>query len=144
MPDNRRIYPNVYPTTPFVLAFVSSVELYAFSHRRPRVPPIRDMSISNSPNQSLVLSLFDTALEQFERQTGTSLAQHPLAKTLETCDSIESITDALTEQARDFRRFRGDGGKAMRCLEGVVHVLHSLSTDGVLGNGIGLVRPIRR
>ncbi|KAI0282661.1 hypothetical protein BC826DRAFT_274595, partial [Russula brevipes] len=97
--------------------------------------------MSNPLQQSVVQSLFDAALEEFERQTGTSLAQHPLAEKLETCDSTESITDALTEQAQDFRRFRGDGGKAMGCLKGVVHVLHSLSTDGVLGDGIGLLFP---
>jgi hypothetical protein len=98
----------------------------------------------SDPGQSVVQSLFDAALEEFEKQTGTSLAQHPLAKKLETCHSIESITDALTEQAQEFRRFRGDGGKAMGCLEGVVSVFHSLCTDGVVGDGIGLVRRIRR
>jgi hypothetical protein len=100
--------------------------------------------MSDPPEQSVVQSLFDAALEEFERQTATSLAQHPLAKKLETCYSIESITDALTEQAQGFRRFRGDDGKAMGCLKGVVHVLHSLSTAGILGDGIGLVRHIYR
>jgi hypothetical protein len=67
--------------------------------------------MSDPPGQSVVQSLFDAALEEFEKQTGTSLARHPLAKKLETCHSIESITDALTEQAQEFRRFRGDERK---------------------------------
>jgi hypothetical protein len=95
----------------------------------------------NGPRgSSVVRSLFDAALEDFERQTGIILAQHPLTEKLDTCNSVESITAALQEQAQVFRRSKGDGGKVVMCLKGVVRVLHSLSTSGVLGEGIGLVR----
>jgi hypothetical protein len=36
--------------------------------------------------------LFETALQDYEWQTGIALANHPLAKRLQECDSVESIT----------------------------------------------------
>jgi hypothetical protein len=97
------------------------------------------MSDPQGPSESLFLSLFDAALEDFEKQTGASLARHPLAIKLDACKTVESINASLQEQAKAFRQFRGDDGKVTRCLKGVVRVLHKLSTTGVLGEGIGLV-----
>lgn len=85
-------------------------------------------------------SLFDIALQDYERQTGTKLADHPLAKQLEVCDSVESITAFLQERAWAFREFRGEDGRIMKSLKCVTHVLYTLSTNAVLGEGIGLVR----
>ena len=84
--------------------------------------------------------LFDTALQDYENQTGTKLADHPLAKQLEVCDSVGSITDFLQERTRAFREFRGEDGKVMRSLKRIVHVLYNLSVSTVLGEGIGIVR----
>jgi hypothetical protein len=98
------------------------------------------MSDPQGPSKSLSQSLFDAALEDYEKQTGTSLARHPLAIKLDACNTVESINASIQEQAKAFRQFRGDGGKVTRCLKGVVHVLHKLTTTGVLGEGIGLVR----
>ena len=95
--------------------------------------------MSDTPGPSVLQSLFDAALKEFETQTGTSLARHPLAIKLEACHTVESIDAALREQAEALRRFRGDDGKVMKCLKGVVNVLYTLSTSGVLGEGIGLV-----
>jgi len=103
-------------------------------------PQIHDMSDPQGPSKSLFQSLFDAALEEYDKQTGTSLAHHPLAIKLDACNTVESINASLQEQAKAFRQFRGDDGKVTRCLKGVVHVLHKLSTTGVLGEGIGLVR----
>jgi hypothetical protein len=96
--------------------------------------------MSDPAESSTFQSLFETALERFEKQTGTSLAQHPLAIKLDACKTVESIDAVLREQAQTFRQFRGDDGKVIKCLKRVVHVLHTLSTSGVLGEGIGLVR----
>ena len=90
------------------------------------------MSAGDTQRSSVLQSLFETALDEFEKQTGTSLARHPLAVKLNACDTVESITDALQEQAQAFRNFRGDGGKVMKYFKGVVRVLHLLSTTGVL------------
>jgi fungal STAND N-terminal Goodbye domain len=86
-------------------------------------------------------SLFEVALEDYRKQTGTRLVDHPLHAKLIKCDSIESITAILQEQAQAFSKFRGDDGKVMKSLKSAVHVLHSLSTSTLLGEAIGLVRP---
>jgi len=95
--------------------------------------------MSDLPEASGFQSLFEAALEKFERQTGTSLAQHPLAIKLDACQTVESIDAALQEQAQAFREFRGDDGKVIKYLKRVVHVLHTLSTSGVICEGISLV-----
>ena len=69
------------------------------------------------------------------------LLDHPLAKQLDKCDSVESISTLLQVQAREFREFRGEDGKLMTPLKRVVHVLHTFSTRPVFGESIGLVCP---
>lgn len=92
-----------------------------------------------SPSESFRF-LFETALQRYEEKTGTKLIEHPLAKQLETCDSVDSITTVLQEQVRAFGKFKGDDGKFMKSLKYSVNVLHALSTNTALGEGIGLVR----
>jgi hypothetical protein len=86
-------------------------------------------------------TLFNSALKNYENQTGTRLIDHPLAKQLEACDSVDSITAILQEQAQIFRKFKGDDGKLMKSLKCSVGVLYMLSVSTVLGEGIGLVHP---
>ena len=82
--------------------------------------------------------LFESALQEYQSQTGTSLASHPLAEKLQDCDSIESITTVLQEQARAFSEFRGGDGRVMKSLKTVVSVVYTLSVT-VLGEAVGLV-----
>ena len=92
------------------------------------------------PSPSLTFqSLFDIALQVYENQTGTKLADHPLAKQLESCDSVVTVTAFLEERAQTFHEFRGEDGKFMRSLKRVVHVLYTLSTNATLGESISLV-----
>jgi hypothetical protein len=77
----------------------------------------------------MIQSLFDAALHNYEQQTGMKLIDHPLARRLEDCNSVESITAVLQDQARAFTEFRRDDGKLMKPLKHVVHVLHALSTS---------------
>ena len=85
--------------------------------------------------------LFESALQEYQTQTGTTLAGHPLAEKLQRCDSIESITTVLEEQARAFGEFRlgGGDGRLMKSLKTVVSVLYTLSVSTDLGEAIGLV-----
>ena len=85
--------------------------------------------------------LFNTALREYQNQTGCKLIEHSLAKRLETCDSVDSITAILQEQAQIFCKFRGDDGKLMKSLKSSVDVLYSLSVSTVLNEGISLVHP---
>jgi hypothetical protein len=69
------------------------------------------------------------------------LLDHPLAKQLDACASVDSITAILQEQAQIFRKFKGDGGRVMKSLKCSVGVLHTLSVSTILGEAIGLVHP---
>jgi hypothetical protein len=84
-------------------------------------------------------ALFNIALQDYESQTGTRLINHPLAKKLESCNSVDSVKAILQEQAQIFREFRGDGGKLTKSLKCSVDVLYTLSVSTLLGEGIGLV-----
>jgi hypothetical protein len=83
--------------------------------------------------------LFESALQDYQNQTGITLPNHPLTEKLQYCDSVESITAVLQEQAQAFSEFRGDDGKFMKSLKGVVSVLYTLSASTALGEAIGLV-----
>ncbi|KAN0107438.1 hypothetical protein V8E52_010186 [Russula decolorans] len=62
-----------------------------------------------------------------------------MAKQLETCESVNSITAILQEQARSFREFRESDGKLMKALNSSVDVLCSPSISSALSETIGLV-----
>jgi hypothetical protein len=96
--------------------------------------------MNDPPDSSRFELLFDVALKDYEKQTGTKLRDHPLAKQLETCDTVESITAFFQEQVLVFRKSQAEDGKVMKPLKCAVHVLHTLSTSTALGEGIGLVR----
>jgi hypothetical protein len=98
---------------------------------------IYDMSQPSTSFQHL----FSAALQEYENQTGCKLIEHPVAKQFKTCDSVESITAILQEQAQIFCKFRGDDGKLMKLLKSSVDILYTLSMSTVLREGIGLVHP---
>jgi len=85
--------------------------------------------------------LFESALQDYQNQTGTTLPNHPLAEKLQNCNSVESVTALLQEQARAFTEFRGGDDRIMKSLKSVVSVLYTLSASTTLGGAIGLVRP---
>jgi hypothetical protein len=84
-------------------------------------------------------SLFNAALQDYAAQTGIELHDHPLAKELQNCDSVDSISSVLQKEAQTFHEFRGEDGKIMKSLKSVVHILFSFSTSSALGEGIGIV-----
>jgi hypothetical protein len=99
--------------------------------------PTPSMSINPSPE---LKSLFEAALEEFEKRAGTNLLQHQVIDKLVNCQSADSVIDVLQQEAQAFRDFRGDDGRLMTWLKRTVNVLYVLSTSSVLGEGIGLVR----
>ena len=94
--------------------------------------------ISEMEQPSSFRDLFNAALKDYQNQTGNSLVDHPFAKQLESCDSADSITAILQEQAQIFRDFRGDDGKFMKSLKCSVNILYTLSAAT---GGIGVVHP---
>jgi hypothetical protein len=96
------------------------------------------MTDQSGPSRLQVL--FESALQDYEKQTGIILAKHPLSEQLQNCDSVESVTAVLREQTQAFNEFRG-GEKIMRLLKSAISVLHKLFATADLGQAIGLVRP---
>ena len=72
----------------------------------------------------------------YEKQTGIALAKHPLAKQLQNCDSVESVTTVFHEQTQAFSEFWGKD-KVLKPLKTVLSVLYKLSAAA---NFVGLVR----
>jgi len=105
------------------------------------ISSVHDMDDQSGTSHFRVL--FESALEDYRKQTGTVLVDHPLYGRLIKCDTVESITAVLQEQAQVFLKFRGKhDGKVMKSLKCAVHVLHSLSDSTLLGEAVGLVCPV--
>jgi len=85
-------------------------------------------------------AIVESALQDYQNQTGTTLASHELAKKIQGCDSVHSVIAVLQAQARAFRRFRRGDGRITKSLDRVVSVLYTLSTSINFGEANGLVR----
>ena len=80
-------------------------------------------------------------MRDYEEQTGILLANHPLAEQLQNCQSVDSITAVIQEQARAFSKFR-EGDKIMKSLKSIVSALSRVSAVAAAGHNIGVVRPL--
>jgi hypothetical protein len=97
---------------------------------------ISDMS---QPISSTSLkALFSAAIQEYGYQTRTNLVKQTVAKELETCKSVDSITSILQEQAQIFGGIKDDG-KIMKSLRSAVDVLYTLSNSSIIGQAIGLL-----
>ena len=96
--------------------------------------------MSDQSGSSNFPSLFESALHDYEKQTGIPLANHPLARQLQNCQSIDSVTALLQEQARAFSEFR-ERDKIMKSLKSVVSALSKVCAIATLGQDIGMVSP---
>ena len=97
------------------------------------------MNMGDQSGPSRLRVIFESALRDYESQTGIALANHPLAEKLQNCDSVESVTAILHEQTQAFSEFRGRD-KVLKLLKNAISVLHKLSSTADLGQAIGLVR----
>jgi hypothetical protein len=84
-------------------------------------------------------ALFNAALLDYKDKTGNTLIDHPIAEQLETCDSVDSITTVLQEQAQSFREFSENDGKLMKALNSSVDILCLPSISSALAEAIGFV-----
>ena len=96
--------------------------------------------MSDQSSSSHLKVLFEAALQDYEKQTGIALANHPLADRLQDCDSVESVFAVFHEQTQTFGEFR-EKDKVLKPLKKAVSVLCKLSATANFGRDIGLVRP---
>jgi len=123
-----------------------------FAHSRISLPhththtiaPMSSESSSSRPNVSFsrFQDLFEAALLQYSQKTGKDIATDPLTTRLLSCGSSDEVLSILQEQAHAFNQYRNGDWKIqlMKRLRPTVNILIGLSTSGVFGEGIGLVR----
>jgi hypothetical protein len=97
--------------------------------------------MANQSQSSRFQLLFESALQDYQIQTGMTLPNHPLAKKLQYYNSVKSVIAELQEQAQAFTEFRGGDAKIVKSLKSVVSVLYTLCTSTALGEAVGLVCP---
>ena len=96
--------------------------------------------MSDLSGSSRLQELFEAALVDYEKQTGIDLAKHTLADRLQDCNSVEDVATVLSEQAKDFKKFR-EKDKVLKPLKKVLTVLHLVSSAPSIAKHVGLVRP---
>lgn len=96
--------------------------------------------MSDQSGSSHLRVLLEAALQDYKQQTGIELVDHPLAERLQDCNSVESVTAILCEQAPYFKEFQ-EKDKILRPLRNVLNVLQRLSSAANFPQGIGLVCP---
>ena len=86
-------------------------------------------------------ALFESALQAYQTKTGITLAEHPLAVQLQSCNTVESITTLVQGQAQAFSNYR-EGDRIMKSIKTTVSILIQLSAAAPLADAVGLVRQI--
>jgi hypothetical protein len=82
---------------------------------------------------------FESALQAYQKMTGISLTEHPLAVQLQNLDSVESITTILKHEAREYRDLP-ESRVTMQSIENIVSLLFALSATASFRDAIYLVR----
>jgi len=99
--------------------------------------------MSSTPKTINLEGIFNAALAKYTNQTGHDISNHPLASTIDGCDSAESILAIFQEQAKAFHEFRHGDPKLMKWLQPVVTGLYALSASPALSDGVSFVSPQR-
>ena len=92
---------------------------------------------STSTPQSNFASIFNAALESYNRKTKKDLASHPLLPSLQNCESPEAVLTILRDQVPAFNQSQNDDDRLTKWVMPTVKVLHSFS--GTIGHHVGLV-----
>jgi hypothetical protein len=84
-------------------------------------------------------TLFESALQAYEKKTGVTLTQHPLAQQLQDCQSTQEVITLLQGQLQAFDESRRD--KVSKTIKTTLSILTPLSAAVSLADAFGLVRP---
>ena len=82
-------------------------------------------------------SIFDSALEGYKRKTGKDLTKDPLLRSLETCNSPDTVLTVLRAQILAPGQSQNSGDKLTTWLDPAVNVINAFSAT--IGGGVGLV-----
>jgi fungal STAND N-terminal Goodbye domain len=92
---------------------------------------------STSTLPSNLPTIVDAALDEYTKQTGINLTEHPSSHKIHQSDSPDDILALFQQREKEFKEYRDGNRKLINCLKPVVQVLHAFS--GVLGGAIGIV-----
>jgi hypothetical protein len=84
---------------------------------------------------------FESALLAYQTKTGITLAEHPLAVQLQSCNTVESITTLVQGQAQAFSNSR-ESDRIMKSITTTLSILTPLSAAAPLADAVDLVRQI--
>jgi hypothetical protein len=84
-------------------------------------------------------ALFESALQDYEKNAGVNLTEHPLAMQLHNSESTGSITATFQSQVQAFSEFQGRD-RVIESINNTVSILSTISATASLGDAIGLVR----
>jgi hypothetical protein len=76
----------------------------------------------------MLFNLFVASLQEYEKQTGMALSEHPLAMQLQYSHSAESVTAILQQQVPACSEF-GGSDRIAKSLSSVVSILYTLSVS---------------
>ena len=82
-------------------------------------------------------SVFNAALEVYEKDTKNKLLTHPLAAQLQSCDSPAAILSVLKNLVQQSDQSSSSDQRLRNWLDPTVNVLYTFSAT--LGGGVGLV-----
>ena len=89
--------------------------------------------MADRPQAARFQTLFESALEAYEKDTGIELAQHPLSMELQSCNPVGSITAFLQSQAPASSDLTKNDG-LMGLIKVSVWILTTLSATAFLGD----------
>jgi hypothetical protein len=92
---------------------------------------------SASTSQSNFVSIFNAALESYQRKIKKDLASHPLLPSLQSCESPEAVLTVLRDQVPVFNQSQSRHDGLTKWITPTVNVLYSFSET--IGQGVGLV-----
>jgi hypothetical protein len=96
---------------------------------------------STTPTPSTSDLPFDSALDEYNENTGQHLLKHPQAAAIDRCESLKSILSLFREQSRAFDKYRNSNPKLIKWLEPIVFKLFAIGKSEALGADAFLVSP---
>ena len=100
-------------------------------------PTIHIFQVTMASSSSNFQSMFNSALEAYEKATKNKLLTHPLAAQLQSCDSPNAILSVLKNLIQQSDQRSSSDERLRNWLDPTVSVLYTFSAT--IGGGVGLV-----
>ena len=93
----------------------------------------------SSTSSSRFKEIFESALNEYTRQTGVDLTECEFVEKLEGCSSPDDILQLFKVKARKFKEYRKGNRRLINWMSTITRVVHLLA--GSLGEGLTSVGP---